>query len=169
MTGISSDADRVVRAQAGDRDAFASLVQAHERMAYAQAYHHLGNREEALDAAQDAFVQAFLRLNDLREPARFAGWMRQILRNVCRGRLRARRPVEPLEAAAELETPAPDLVAAERRQVIRAALECLSEETRLTLELFYLGGGSYREVAAAQEISVSTVRSRLRNARARLR
>src|SRR3569833_3374202 len=43
MTGISSDADRVVRAQAGDRDAFASLVQAHGRMAYAQAYRHVGN------------------------------------------------------------------------------------------------------------------------------
>src|SRR5947209_9785405 len=74
-----TDADLVARTLAGDIAAFEALVRRYRGLAFGLAYHQLGRFEDAEDAAQDAMVEAYLKLRHLREPERFAGWLRRIV------------------------------------------------------------------------------------------
>src|ERR1017187_6726566 len=75
------DADLVARCLRGDADAFDVLVRRYYRTAFAVALGVLGNRQDAEDVVQDAFVKAIDRLEDCREPAKFVQWMLGIVRN----------------------------------------------------------------------------------------
>ncbi len=83
--------DLVVRAQAGDLEAFGRLVRATQAMAYAVARGVLRDSSLAEDAAQEAYLRAFRRLRDLEEPAAFVGWLRRIVITVALNMRRARR------------------------------------------------------------------------------
>jgi len=155
----------VRRTLAGERDAFTELVSRHRGMVYGMAYHSLGNPEEAQDAAQEAFVHAYVRLRDLRDPAKFAPWLRRAALNACADQRRRRLPTGP-EEAARAHPPPEGLTT---RLLVRDALDRLSEKTRLTVTLFYLGGYSHAEIARFLEIPLNTVRSRLQHAKRQLR
>ena len=75
--------ERVRSAQAGDREAFGALVRRFQDLAVASAWAWLRDAERARDAAQDAFLDAFLHLEQLREPAAFPGWLKRIVRKHC--------------------------------------------------------------------------------------
>ena len=75
------DGDTVRRVRTGEREAFADLVERYRDLVYALAWRHLGNAEDARDAAQEAFIQAYLCLDQLREPDRFGPWLRQVTLN----------------------------------------------------------------------------------------
>ena len=83
----------VERAQAGDIAAFESLVKRCQNMAYGYAYAQLGDFHLAEDAAQEAFVDAYRLLGDLRAPAAFPGWLRRIIHKRCDRLTRGRRAV----------------------------------------------------------------------------
>ena len=68
----------VVRAQAGDREAFGALVEQFQTTVYAIAVRRLGNPSDALELTQDVFLHILERIDQLREPERFAGWLRQV-------------------------------------------------------------------------------------------
>jgi RNA polymerase sigma factor (sigma-70 family) len=157
----------VRRVRRGDREAFARLVDRYRGMVYGLAFHHLGNIEDARDVAQETFVNAFGRLNQLRDPTRFAPWLRQVTTNACRAWRRRDRPTQELPE----DLPARDDAASrtETRLVVEAALACLSPATRRTLMLFYAEERSLAEIAAFLGVPVTTIKSRLRDARARLR
>jgi RNA polymerase sigma factor (sigma-70 family) len=161
-----TDAEIIARVRQGDREAYSLLVDRYRSVIYALACHHLRNAEDARDVAQEAFVQGFLRLGQLRDPDRFVAWLRQITLNECRRWHRCRRPTA-------LSEPAPasslDVEGVVGRLAVEQALECLSEATRLTLRLYYMRRYSLREIADFLDVPVSTVKSRLRDARARLR
>ncbi len=168
------DGDLVRRARGGDRDAFTALVGRYRDMVYGAAFCFLGSAEDAQDAAQEAFITAYGQLGQLREPEKFAPWLRRLARNVCADALRRRGlRALPLDGAWEEACQAqatPD--AAEgvlTRLAVREALECLPERTRLTVTLCYLGGYTHAEVACFLDIPVNTVRSRLGYAKRRLR
>ena len=74
----------VAAARAGDLEAYGQLVRCFQDMAYGYAYAVLGDFHLAEDAAQEAFLQAYRDLPDLREPAAFPGWLRRIVLNQCR-------------------------------------------------------------------------------------
>ena len=82
----------VERARGGDREAFGDLVERYRDMVYGLGYHLTRDFESARDLAQEAFVQAYLKLGQLRDPDGFSGWLRQITRNVHRN-LHRRREV----------------------------------------------------------------------------
>jgi len=161
-----TDAEIVDRVRAGASEAYSELVTRYQSAVYGQAYHHLQNFEDARDVAQEALVQAYLRLDQLREPAKFSPWLRQVTVNECHKWQRRQRAAEPLDTDAA--TPH-EVEQVETRLVIREALACLSETSRLTLTLFYMHSYSLHEIAAFLEFPVTTIKSRLRNARARLR
>ena len=87
-----SDSDLVLTAQAGDREAFGQLVERYRHAVFGVCYRITANRADAEDLAHDAFVEAFLKLDQLRETERIGGWLRTIALNLCRMWYR-RRPV----------------------------------------------------------------------------
>src|SRR6266567_1882703 len=92
-----TDADLVTRTMAGEISAFEALVRRYRGLAFGLAYHQLGRFEDAEDVAQEAMVEAYLKLHHLREPQRFAGWLRRIVagRAAELGRRRREEPLPP--------------------------------------------------------------------------
>lgn len=165
------DAELVAQVLRGDPEAYTQLVERYRDAIYGLAYHYVGDFEEARDLAQETFIKAYLHLPQLREPGKFGPWLRQIAANECQMHLRKRRDEVSLEElAARNEEPGTD-GEAERialRLMVQKALSCLSDASHLTVTLFYVDGYSYAEIASFLEVPVTTVKSRLRNARARL-
>ncbi|MDQ2799501.1 MAG: RNA polymerase sigma factor, partial [Armatimonadota bacterium] len=166
--GKKEDGELVQRTRGGDRAAFTALVSRYRDMVYGTAYHYLGNAEDAQDAAQEAFVTAYGRLGQLREPDKFAPWLRRLTLNVCAD-TRRKRGAGPMcwEAC-----PASMPDEAERvttRLAMQDALGRLPERMRLTLTLCCLDGYSHAEVARFLDIPRNTVRSRLQHAKRQLR
>ncbi|MFZ1990337.1 MAG: sigma-70 family RNA polymerase sigma factor [Alphaproteobacteria bacterium] len=163
----------VTKSQAGDLDAFETLVRRFQRMAVATCYALLGDAGTAEDAAQEAFLEAYRSLNQLREPAAFAAWLRLILRKQCDRIARRRRPSTlPLEAAQELPAasdPVADLESKEQAGFVHAALLELTAAEREAVLLFYFAELSQNEIADFLGVSVDAVKNRLRSARRKLK
>jgi RNA polymerase sigma-70 factor, ECF subfamily len=162
-----TDADLVSRAQAGRLDAFEELVRRHRLGTYRVALRMLGNESDAEDATQDAFVQAWRKLAGFRADAAFSTWMYRIVTNRCLNMLRARRRTEPLPTDREAPASRPDRIAEGRWQVddLTRAIGRLTPEQRAPLVLRELEGLTYEEIAAALELSIPAVKSRLHRAR----
>jgi RNA polymerase sigma-70 factor, ECF subfamily len=170
-----TDAEAVARVLAGDREAFGDLVERHGAALTAFAFTRLGDREEARDAVQEAFVSAFERLETLRKPERFRAWVFEIVRNACAMRMRAadtarKREKRTGETPASPEpTPLERTVDGERRARLRAAVEALPEPMRDAVLLRFLGGVGRSEAAAWLEISPAALDKRMQRALERLR
>lgn len=158
----------VASAQAGELAAFEYLVRRFQNMACGYAYAQLGDFHLAQDAAQEAFIDAYRLLPDLREPAAFAGWLRRIVFKHC-DRLTRRRPrMVGLDAAAHVAADGTD---PERRLLLREvadAIAALPQDQRQVTTLFYLKCHTQKEIAAFLEVPVTTVKKRLHDARRKL-
>ena len=157
------DRDLVVRAQRGDRDAFASLVDEVSDSLYAVAHRILRDPGLAEDALQNALVLTWRRLPHLREPERFAAWCHRILVHACydeadrRRSWRANVRVLPVEGPAGLDS---THVIADRDELDRA-FRRLPIEQRAVFVLHHYVGLPLVEVAELLEIPAGTARSRL--------
>jgi RNA polymerase sigma factor (sigma-70 family) len=156
------------------QEAFGELVLLFQDMAYACAYGALGDFDLAEDAAQEAFVTAWRKLGQLRQPEAFPGWLRRIVLTEC-GRLRRKRRLrlDSLESVAEVPSSGDDPQAAsearELRRKLRAAVRSLPREERTAVVLFYAEGLSQRDAGAFLGVPVTTVAKRLHDAKARLK
>ncbi len=166
--GRAEEAELVARAREGDLDAFDALVREHGPAVYRVAVRMLGEPEDAEDAAQDAFLQAWRGLRSFRGQSAFSTWMYRIVTNRCLDELARRRATEPLEESAPSERPGPEQVVVARSEfaVLRKAVEDLTPEQRAVLVLREFEGCTYEEIAEVCDISVSAVKSRLHRARA---
>ncbi len=165
----ASDNDLVRRVQEGQEEAFAQLMRRHERRVYNLAYRMLGNAEEARDAAQETFLSCFRNLAKFRGDAAFSTWLHRIAANVCFDSLR-KRSKGPVEAIRFHEpAPAPDHgdQTATSIDVQRALLD-VSPEFRAVLILHEIQDVPVEEIAAALELPVGTVKSRLHRGRVAL-
>lgn len=159
----------VSRAQAGDGDAFAALVEPQVQQLGRIAVAILLDPEAAADVVQDALFVAWRELPRLRDPSAFDGWLRRILVNRCRNALRSRRaraPIEWLEAV-EGEPDSSDRVIASAD--LNRALGGLSADDRVLISLYYAEDRTVEAIAELLEIPGGTVKSRLHSARQRLR
>ena len=102
-SGNGAWGELVGRAQGGDPEAFGALVRRFQNLAVAAAWARLGDADRARDAAQDAFIDAFLHLGQLRDAAAFPGWLRRIVAKHCDRQTRRRA----LPAAALAAEPRP--------------------------------------------------------------
>ena len=165
----------VVLAQSGDRDAFGTLVQQFERTVHAICLRRLGNPSEALELTQEVFLHVMNRLDQLREPERFAGWLRQVAARMAINRATRRVPLpnvetEVLEAAGEQRhDPLEELIARERAAQLWDALGRMKTLDRDTLVGFYIHGQSLVEMAERTGAPVGTIKRRLHTARKRLK
>jgi len=162
----------VERAQAGDLTAFDALVQEFQDAVFGSAYAILGDRDDAEDAAQQAFIDAWQDVSALRDPDRFPGWLHRIAQNRCRDLLRRPQRRSPggeaFPGRAEAIDPALEASRRQVRERVLAAIRSLSEANRLATTLFYIDGYSIKEVAEFLEAPVGTVKRRLHDARRRL-
>jgi RNA polymerase sigma-70 factor (ECF subfamily) len=157
------DAAAIEKVQNGEREAFRFLVESYQAQAVAHAAAILGNREDAQDAAQEAFIDAFRALRRFDKERRFYPWFYVLLRNRCYKMTAKRRETQNLE---ELEIVAPqNSLPREDKIALDRALLALSGEEREIIALKYLDGLSYDEIAARLEIPRGTVMSRLFHAR----
>ena len=168
-------AELVVRAQGGDRDAFGALVEQFQRTVYAVCLGRLGNPSEALELTQEVFLHVMRRIDQLREPERFAGWLRQVAVRMAINRATRRvapPSVEPeiLEGACEhRDDPLDELIARERARRLHEGLGRLKALDRETLLAFYIQGQSLVEMAERLETPIGTIKRRLHIARKRLK
>ena len=164
MGSTGTDADLVLRAQAGDRTAFGALVSRYQARVLASCLRLAGNLPDAEELAHESLVQAWLELAQLREPDRFAGWLRILTLNVFRMWYRRRRRGE-VELSDEL--PAAEAAPSDRRleQALSRALLRISPVQRVPMVLHHLEGLSTAEVAAILDVPQGTVLSRLHRGR----
>ena len=159
---------------AARREAFGELVIRFQDMAFGCAFAVLGDAYLAQDTAQEAFVVAWQKLAQLREPAAFPGWFKRIVLTQCNRLTRCRRlQIVPLEAGVNASTndPGPHF-SAERQELVTKVLEAINalpENERLVTTLFYVNGYTQADIGEFLEVPVSTVNKRLYSARQRLK
>lgn len=163
------DSIAIKRCQTGDTDAFRHLVERYQRQAIGHAISILGNREDALDAVQEAFIDAFRTLGTFDEARRFYPWFYVVLRHRC-FKVAAERNASPVSPSGDLVMLAPAVdQGIEQTVFVEEALRRLTPEERELLLLRELDGLSYEELAERLSIPVGTIMSRLFYARKRFR
>jgi RNA polymerase sigma-70 factor (ECF subfamily) len=180
------DDDALVRlAVRGRTEAFEALVQRHQDRLYGLLHRMVGDRERALDLAQETFLKAWRGLAGFQGQSAFYTWLYRIARNVVisAGRYDAARPhigisldapdddgeVSRITAGAADDGPSERALAAERRELVLRAIGSLPGEFREIIILRDMQDHAYEEIAEQLEIPVGTVRSRLHRARSELR
>ncbi len=173
MVDNDPDLPLVARWRDGDRDALCELVVRYQRPVYNAAFWILRKPEDASDVAQTVFLKVAERIDDYDASYRFFSWIYRIAVNEALDVLRRNGRDEPLDDDADFASdgrgPEAELGAAQAGQRIRSALGKLSPEHRVVIVLRHFSELSYREIAEALAIDEKTVKSRLFEARAKLR
>ncbi len=188
-THAADDRDLVALCRQGDRIAFDRLIRRYQSMIVSLCVRLMGDREEGIDAAQDAFVKAYRHIGGFKGDARFSTWLYQIAVNTCRNKrscwwrrlmsraVRLDQPRDtrdeksaPCELADTRMTPLKDLQRHRRTAMLRQALAALAPRQRELIVLRDLDGLSYEEIGIVAGISsIGTVKSRIARARNELR
>ena len=175
---MKDEARLIDEARSGDSAAFGQLVTRYQDRLYNTLVHLVGSRESASDAVQDAFVQAYVKLDTFQGASAFYTWLYRIAFNMAVSRRRREKPTTSVEQAREAlghepvdqsDAPGARLERQERACQVRAGLNRLSEEHRSILILREIDGCSYEQIAEILELPIGTIRSRLHRARVQLR
>ena len=155
-------------------DAFGGLVATFQDMAYACAYAVLGDFHLAEDASQQAFITAWQKIHQLREPGAFPGWFKRIVLTECNRMTRIKRlPTTSLDDGEQHATidddPQKKLETDELRRTVFGAIERLPVNERIAVTLFYLDERTHAEISAFLDVPTTTVAKRLYTARTHLR
>ncbi len=170
-----TDSGLVTRALADDKQAFNQLIERYQAMALFLALRYTGKHEIAHEIVQESFLQAYLSLQRLRDPACFKSWFYGIVMNLCRGwrRDQAQKPTmqDLTQAYEELLAVDPQKIIEERelRQALYEALDTLTPNNRAVALLFYYEDHSIQSISRLLHISPTAVRNRLLKGREQLR
>src|SRR5919198_2886822 len=178
----------VQRAQAGDSDALAALVQSQQTYVYSIAMSIMHNPADAADMTQEAFVRLLRSLGPYRAETKFTTWLYRLVTNICLDGLRRRgRPVESLDERTSGQSgddgqtagerladtdrwtqPEEEVTLRESAAEVRAALDRLPTAQRLALTLHYFEDMRYEDIAEAMGLPLNTVKSHIRRGKERL-
>lgn len=171
------DVETVRRAQAGDRDAIASIVSSQQRYVYSIAMSMMRNPSDAADLTQDAFIRLMRSIGTFRGETKFTTWLYRLVVNLSLDRLRrSGQATIRLDDDPELDLATSDQMVdapsvAERREVasvVRRAVEQLPEGQRLALTLHYFEDMRYEDIADVMGVPLNTVKSHIRRGKERL-
>jgi RNA polymerase sigma-70 factor (ECF subfamily) len=165
-------------ARRGDKEAFGHLIEAYQTPVFNLAYRMLGVAEEAEQAAQEAFIRAWMHLDSYDPAHKFSTWLLSITSNYCIDLIRKQRAQllsldDPLPAHPALNSepsagPEPQAVQQEQEQLVQRLLASLPDDYRQTVVLRYWYDMSYEEIAEVMQTTVSAIKSRLFRARRQL-
>ena len=177
----NDDVELIQRSLTGDENAFAQLVRKYQKQVHALAWRKVGDFHIAEEITQDTFLRVYKKLATLKDPNRFAGWLYRIAARQCHAWLRKKRmqtqsledtDIELIEGetysqyiAEEQEKAATEA----QRDIVQRLLARLGESERTVVTLHYFGEMTTEEISRFLGVSASTVKSRLRRARQRLK
>ncbi len=170
-----SDETLVLLTLTGEQRAYEELVIRHQRMVIAAAYKVTESRYMAEDAAQDAFVTGWMKLDSLTDPARFAPWVCRIARNCALNmvtRTRACLSLDALEtdiADHAVPSPASLTEAAEEAGQVQRSVDRLPERVKTVIQLHYFEGLSIAQIADRLRVTQGTVKAQLYDGRRKIR
>ncbi|MBE3570796.1 MAG: RNA polymerase sigma factor SigW [Bacillales bacterium] len=167
----------------GDQNAYGEIVEFYKDKVYQLCYRMLGNRHEAEDAAQEAFLRAYLNIRRYDENRKFSTWLYRITTNLCIDRIRKKKPDYHLDAALEgsenvtlysqiassSHLPEQEVEQMELQESIQQAILKLPEKYRAVIILKYVEELSIEEIAGILNMPVGTVKTRLHRGREALR
>lgn len=174
---MNEDAQLIDAALAGDTEAFGQLVRKYQDRLYNAMVYVVGSVEDARDIVQEAFVQAFVKLETFHGNSAFYTWLYRIAFNASVSRHRRRKYTQSVEQVRDAsgdepsdpnEGPGHRLEQEERAEQVQRALARLSEEHRTVLVLREMEDLSYETIAEMMDVPVGTIRSRLHRARMHL-
>ena len=165
----------------GDANAFEELVLKYEKTVYNLALRMVGDRDDAFDMTQEAFIKAYGSLSSFRGDSKFSVWIYRITTNVCLDFLRSKSRKQQVsltvsdddeDAQLDILDPKADpeqqLIKKISMQSVEEGLKTLPDKQRQILVMRELGGMSYAEIGAALSLEEGTVKSRIFRARKRL-
>src|SRR5215212_6416520 len=171
METLATDEIIVERALTGDAEAFGELVRRWERRIFALAYGMLGREEDARDATQETFLAAFRNLRGFRGEAKVSSWLHRIAVNQCisrqrRSKVRSESALEDEHdttnfATALSHSPAHVVEGRQETAAVRRAINSLPIELRQVVVMKEFEELTFREIADALDLPLSTVKSRL--------
>ena len=178
-----TEQELIARAKAGDDEAFAQLMRDNEKRIYNLTLRMTGNPEDAMDLAQEAFLNAWRGLKFFKGDSAFSTWVYRLASNACIDHLRRKKRRQdidlPMPADEEDDSqpdipderfrPEQELERQELRRAVADGLEQLSDEHRQVLVMREINGLSYQEIADVLDIEAGTVKSRIARARNSLR
>jgi RNA polymerase sigma-70 factor, ECF subfamily len=174
MLTVETEAVLVARAQKGDRGAYGELVQRYQAGVVNVVYHMCSDAQLAQDAAQEAFIQAWLHLPSYRPQSSLRNWLYRIAVNAALDAIRHQKPqmpeeIESLELIDPHDNPEGVLVQRELALQVQKAVQALPDACRVVLLLREFEQLTYQDIASTLDIPIGTVMSRLNYARDRLR
>ena len=167
---IANDRRLIILMAKGDQDAFGELTRRHQYVVFNIAYRMLGNRRDAEDAAQEAFIRTYCAMDTFDTARPFSPWLKRIAINICLNRLTKDRPSHTLDdnlPSLQESGPGPEAQTEnhERNLQIRKAVLSLSPNFRAVIELQHFQGLSYEEISETLDRPISSVKSDLFRAR----
>jgi RNA polymerase sigma-70 factor (ECF subfamily) len=176
--GFADEQHWLEEARQGDKAAFGKLIEAYQTPVFNLAYRMLGNADEAEQAAQEAFIRAWTRLESYKPAHKFSTWLLSITSNYCIDQIRKRRvqllsidgplPAHPALRSDGFTGPEAQVVVGERQELVQTLLETLPVDYRQAVVLRYWYDMSYDEIAEVMDTTVSAIKSRLFRARRQL-
>ncbi|MGO8971375.1 MAG: RNA polymerase sigma factor [Myxococcaceae bacterium] len=173
---VDADAELMLRVAGGDRAAFASLFDRHQRGVAQFAFRFVGDKARAEELTQDIFVKLYRNASRYRPSAKFKTYLYRVAANHClnevrRGEYRVKHVSEGSEEGEALEAPAPEaerpdhqLAGQQLEAVVGKALQGLSERERTAFTLCRFEGMAYRDIALVLEASEAAVKSLIHRA-----
>src|SRR5690625_2948364 len=166
------DAELIKTAQSGDRDALIQLLREIEAHVYRTAFYIVGNEQDAMDAAQEALIRVYTKINSYEEKALFKTWVQRIVTNICIDKFRRKKPTVSIDEHNMIFTNDDNVEEAimltDISKDIREAIDKLPERHRAVIILRYMEDFSYKEIADSLDLPLNTVKSYLYRARQQL-
>jgi len=175
--------NRISQVKKGDQNAFAEIVEIYKDKVYQLCYRMLGNRHEAEDIAQEAFIRAYVNIHSYDMNRKFATWLYRIATNLSIDRIRKKKPDFYLDAevagaegltlysqvAADVELPEDQVESLELQATIQKEILKLPEKYRSAIVLKYIEELSLKEISEILELPIGTVKTRIHRGREALR
>ncbi|WP_413304590.1 RNA polymerase sigma factor SigW [Bacillus sp. 1P10SD] len=174
---------RIKQVIRGDQDAFGEIVEIYKNSVYQLCFRMLGNRHEAEDVAQEAFIRAYVNIKSFNQDLKFSTWLFRIATNLCIDRMRKKKPdyyldaevagTEGLTMYAQVpsNTPLPEneVESLELHETVQQEILKLPEKYRSAIVLKYIEELSLNEISEILDLPLGTVKTRIHRGREALR